>query len=35
VTDLVRGHETDRAEVGAYLIAEFVLLVSAFLRPKD
>jgi len=30
----VRGHETDRAEAGALLVAEFLLLVSAFLRPK-
>jgi hypothetical protein len=30
----VRGCETERAETGALLLAEFVLLVSGFLRPQ-
>ena len=35
LTDFVRGHETERAEAGALLAAEFLLLVTAFLRPKS
>ena len=34
LTDFVRGHETERAETGAFLMAEFVTLVSGFLRPR-
>jgi len=35
LTDFVRARETDKAEVGATLAAEFVLLVTGFLRPKS
>ena len=31
LTDFVRGYETERAETGALLTAEFMLLVSGFL----
>ena len=34
LTDFVRGYETERAETGALLLAEFVLLMNGFLRPK-
>jgi len=35
LSDFLRGRETERAETGALLAAEFVLLVSGFLRPKS
>ena len=34
LTDLVRGYTTERAETGALLAAEFLLLVSSLLRSS-